>query len=51
MKVIYKLDEDDVKKLLADHFEALPEEIQFNYLCLKDEGVVKMSIQIDTVLE
>lgn len=28
MRIIYKLNEYDIKKILADHFEALPEDIE-----------------------
>ena len=50
MKVIYKLNEDDIKKILADHFEALPEDIQFQ-IERQPEGIARIRIQIDTVLE
>ena len=32
MRIIYKLNEDDIKKILADHFEALPEDVEIRDL-------------------
>ncbi len=54
MRIIYKLNEDDIKKILADHFEALPEEIKIMHMV--DEGFgnereIRTEIEIDTVQE
>lgn len=55
MRTIYKLNEDDIKKILADHFEALPEEIKIGHMVDKEafggEPEIRTVIEIDTVQE
>ena len=55
MRTIYKLNEDDIKKILADHFEALPEEVEITHAVYSgidnNEQKVKTEITIDTVVE
>ena len=55
MRTIYKLNEDDIKKILADHFEALPEEVEITHMVDRgfdnNEQKVKTEITIDTVVE
>lgn len=55
MRTIYKLNEDDIKKILADHFEALPEEVEITHMVDSgfdnNEQKVKTEITIDTVVE
>ena len=54
MRTIYKLNEDDIKKILADHFEALPEEVEITHAVSgfdNNEQKVKTEITIDTVVE
>ena len=36
MRIIYKLEETDIKKVMADRFEALPEDVKITYLIDKD---------------
>ena len=33
MKITYTLNEDDIKKILADHFETTPEDIEIRDKC------------------
>lgn len=49
MRIIYKLDEEDIKKIMADHFEALPGEVKIENLHYDDQDHVR--IQIDTLVE
>ena len=55
MRIIYKLNEDDIRKILADHFEALPEEIKIGHMVnaegIGDEPLVRTEIEIDTIQE
>lgn len=55
MRIIYKLNEDDIKKILADHFEALPEEIKIGHMVnatgFGEEPEVRTEIEIDTIQE
>lgn len=54
MRIIYKLDENDIRKILADRFEALPEDVKFTYLIDRDcalEERAQVRIEIDTVQE
>ena len=39
MKITYTLNEDDLKKLLADHFETLPEDVQINVPLPMEPGI------------
>ena len=39
MKITYTLNEDDLKKLLADHFETLPEDVQINVPIPMEPGI------------
>ena len=39
MKITYTLNEQDIKKILADHFETLPEDVQINVPLPMEPGI------------
>lgn len=55
MRIIYKLNEDDIAKILADHFDALPEEVKIGHLVdaegFGEEPKITTEIEINTVQE
>lgn len=53
MRIIYKLNEEDIKKILADHFEALPEEVKFSHMVSNfgEDAEIRTEIEIDTIQE
>ena len=44
MKITYTLNEDDLKKLLADHFETLPEDVEINHVQMPLEQQIEIVI-------
>lgn len=55
MRIIYKLNEDDIAKILADHFDALPEEVKIGHRVdaegFGEEPKITTEIEINTVQE
>ena len=53
MRIIYKLNEDDIKKILADHFEALEDEVKIEHVTagFEDRIETQTRIVIETVQE
>lgn len=51
MRIIYKLDENDIRKILADHFEALEDEVKIEHVTIgfEDRMETQTRIEIDTV--
>ena len=44
MKIIYVLDEADIKKVLADHFETLPEDVEINHVQMPLEQRIEIVV-------